>query len=104
MVGGGAFAAHLQVLHRSFADFSLVVLWPFAGFFDVRLLDGMSLVYRQPLAGYILVVDYSLRSFSLWLRYSMAVDGRRVKVPDVVRDSAPTVDVVDGTGPRGPSS
>ena len=104
MVGSGAFAAHSQVLHRSFADFLLVVRWPFTGFFDVRLLDGMSLVYRRPLAGCLLVMDYSLRSFSLWLRYSMAVDGRRVKVPDVVRDSAPTVDVVGENGPRGPSS
>ena len=34
----------------------------------------------------------------------MAVDGRGVEMPEVVHDSAPTVDVIDGTGPRGPSS
>ena len=34
----------------------------------------------------------------------MGVDGRGVEMPEVVRDSAPTVNVVDGTGPRGPSS
>ena len=34
----------------------------------------------------------------------MAADGHGVEMPEEVRDSAPTVDAVDGTGSRGPSS